>query len=88
MTGWLRETAGWLLTAIGLWFLYQCASVLLLRDTTKVVEAGELTLIGVIVFRGGIGLLKSALAARVATRAARMERPEPVPPARTAPRRA
>ena len=62
MSFWLREIVGWLLVLIGLYFLYFC--FLLLRDRA-IVEAGSLSIIGIIVFRGGIHLLKVATAARI-----------------------
>src|SRR5262245_55634746 len=66
MTIWLREIAGWMLLALGLLIFYECYQVLVPAEPPgKILEGAELALIGIIVFRGGIGLLKSALAARV-----------------------
>jgi hypothetical protein len=68
---WLRELAGWLLIALGLYIFLICYA-LLLSDRPWILEAGPLTLIGVIVFRGGIHLLKVAVAARVCLHAQRI----------------
>ncbi|MFL5245001.1 MAG: hypothetical protein ACJ8FY_23100 [Gemmataceae bacterium] len=77
MTIWLREIAGWALMAIGLLVFYECYEILVpppvkvgpdsqvFQPPGKILEGAELALVGIIVFRGGIGLLKSALAARV-----------------------
>jgi hypothetical protein len=63
MKFWIREFAGWLLVALGLFVFYRC--YLLLTATQYYVQGGILTLIGVILFRGGIHLLKIAIAARI-----------------------
>ena len=52
MRFWLREVAGW---------------VLVLSDRHMIFEAGSLVLIGIFLFRGGIHLLKVAVAARICT---------------------
>jgi hypothetical protein len=77
MTVWLREIAGWMLMIIGLWLFWECYQMLvpapvklgpdnqIVQPPGKILEGAELALVGIIVFRGGIGLLKSALAARV-----------------------
>jgi hypothetical protein len=62
MRFWAREVAGWALLALGLYIFYACFDFLL---KGRVIEAGSLTVIGVFVFRGGIHLLKVAVAARV-----------------------
>ena len=66
MTLWLRELAGWLLVAWGALLLYDAA---LKIDSQQIFEAGPLTVIGIIVFRGGIHLLKVAVAARICMKA-------------------
>jgi hypothetical protein len=66
MRFWTREVAGWLLIGIGLFAFYKCLEMLTLHF---ILEAGPLTLIGIIVFRGGIHLLKVATAAEVCTEA-------------------
>jgi hypothetical protein len=64
MRYWLRELAGWLLVGLGLYVFLICYA-LLLSERPWILEAGPLTLIGIIIFRGGIHLLKTAVAARV-----------------------
>jgi hypothetical protein len=62
MTYWIREAAGWLLVGIGvLMFLV----VYDYCERRWIFEAGCMTVAGVIVFRGGIHLLKVAVAARI-----------------------
>jgi hypothetical protein len=61
---WLRELAGWLLVGLGLYVFLICLA-LVLNDGPHIIEAGPLTFIGFILFRGGIHLLKVAVAARV-----------------------
>jgi len=60
---WSREVAGWALILFGL-FNFVTAYNLLLNK--RVFEAGPLTVIGFIVFRGGIHILKVAVAAQAA----------------------
>jgi len=67
MRYWIHEIAGWLLLAIGIYLLYACYSWLL--DPYHILEAGALTVIGIIVFRGGLHLIKVAMAARVCLQA-------------------
>jgi hypothetical protein len=64
MRFWVREFAGWALVLVGLYFFVVCLA-LLINEPQSYLEAGPLTLIGIIVFRGGIHLLKVAMAARV-----------------------
>lgn len=64
---WLREVAGWLLVALGLFGFYVCFVLILYR---QILEAGSATVIAVVMFRGGIHLLKVAVAARVCMQAA------------------
>jgi hypothetical protein len=61
---WTREFAGWLLMIVGLYVFYRCY-VLLSGDIHYVIEGGSLTLIGIVLFRGGLHLLKVATAARI-----------------------
>lgn len=68
MRFWLRELAGWALVLLGLFVFYVCLA-LLLSSSERLLEAGPLTLIGIIIFRGGIHLLKVAVAARVCLQA-------------------
>jgi hypothetical protein len=62
MRFWVREVAGWLLVALGLYVFYICFALLW---GGRILEAGPLTIVGVVIFRGGIHLLKVAVAARV-----------------------
>jgi hypothetical protein len=66
----MREVAGWFLVVLGLLVFYVCFS-LLLSTRPWILEAGPLTLIGIIIFRAGIHLLKVAVAARVCLHAQR-----------------
>ena len=70
MRFWIRETAGWLLLLLGLFLFWVCLA-LLLNERPQYIQAGPLTLIAIIVFRGGIHLLKVAVAARVCLHAQR-----------------
>ena len=63
MSYWWREVAGWVLVALGLFAFLQAYNLLLNK---RVFEAGPLVVIGIIVFRGGIHLLKVAVAAQAA----------------------
>ncbi len=67
MAVWLREGAGWVLLGVGLAAFAVCYFVFLLQK--RVIEAAALGAIGFIVFRGGIHLLKVAIAARAAAEA-------------------
>jgi hypothetical protein len=64
MRFWIREIAGWLLVLLGLFIFYICFAILL-TDGPWLLEAIFLTVIGVVVYRSGIHLLKVAVAARV-----------------------
>jgi hypothetical protein len=66
MSYWIREVFGWLLIALGLLIFRACYGYL---EQRRVVEAGPLSIIGIIVFRGGIHLLKVAIAARICVQA-------------------
>jgi len=66
MRFWMRESAGWLLVGLGMIvFLYSYDFL----SAGHVVEGGEVSLIGIFLFRGGIHLLKVAVAARVCLQA-------------------
>jgi hypothetical protein len=70
MSFWLREIAGWLLVLISLWVFYLCLDLLLnYNNPPQVLQAGPLVIIGIILFRGGIHLLKVAVAARICLKA-------------------
>lgn len=62
MTYWLREIAGWGLVVLGLWLF---ATVLDFLRNRWIFEGAILSAVGIFVFRGGIHLLKVAVAARV-----------------------
>lgn len=65
MTFWTREVAGWIMILLGLYAFY-CVYDLIFDGTAHIIEEGALTIIGIFVFRGGIHLLKVAVAARLA----------------------
>ncbi len=78
MSAWLRELAGWALLGIGLAAFAVCYVVFLLQR--RILEAAALGFMGFTVFRGGLHLLKVAVAARAAIEAARpvpVTKPEP-----------
>ena len=60
-----REFAGWILLGIGLAAFAMCYWVFLLNR--RIIEAAGMLFIGFIIFRGGLHLLKVAMAARAAT---------------------
>jgi hypothetical protein len=63
MSYWWREVAGWVLVLLGLFAFWRAYDLLLGK---RVFEAGPLVVVGIIVFRGGIHLLKVAVAAQAA----------------------
>jgi hypothetical protein len=73
MRFWGREIAGWLLLLMGLYVFLTCYAMLANIDQPpRILEAGPLVVIGFVVFRGGIHLLKVAAAARVCLQAQAM----------------
>jgi hypothetical protein len=65
---WIRELAGWILVAAGIvlfWF------ALAFLGNRQVIEGAVVAVIGIVVFRGGIHLIKVATAAQVVLRARR-----------------
>jgi hypothetical protein len=64
MRFWTREVAGWILLALGLYVFYR-SYTLLMAGPDHQIEGGILTVVGIFLFRGGIQLLKIAVAARV-----------------------
>jgi hypothetical protein len=62
MRFWTREVAGWLLIGVGLYVFYQSYRQF---DAHYIVEGGGLAMVGIFIFRGGIHLLKVAVAAQV-----------------------
>jgi hypothetical protein len=61
---WIREILGWLLIALGL-YVFWIAMQMLLREGPFILEAPGFIAIGFIVFRGGLHLVKVAMASRV-----------------------
>ena len=66
MRFWTREIAGWVLVGLGLWVFLTCYPLLMNHQP---VEAGQWMVVGFVVYRGGIHLLKVAIAARVCVQA-------------------
>ncbi|MBP3954331.1 hypothetical protein J8F10_03345 [Gemmata sp. G18] len=60
---WSRELAGWGLIAVGLWQFWNTYTLLTNR---RIFEAGPSAFIAFIIFRGGLHLLKVAVAAQAA----------------------
>ncbi|MCI0463769.1 MAG: hypothetical protein L0Z62_43085 [Gemmataceae bacterium] len=82
MRYWVRELAGWVLVLLGLFVFYVCFAVLL-GDGSLLFESIFFTVIGVVVFRSGMHLLKVAVAARVCLHAqARLQQEEAKPKGR------
>jgi hypothetical protein len=67
---WIREIAGWVLLVLGLAAFYIVYFVLLRNG--RIFESGPMALVGIFLFRGGIHLLKVAVAARIC-----QQQPEP-----------
>ena len=68
MRFWTREMAGWALVMLGLFAFYKCYG-LLTADDHRLIEGSALTIVGIVIFRGGIHLLKVAVAAQVCAEA-------------------
>ncbi|MFO0930048.1 MAG: hypothetical protein U0736_23995 [Gemmataceae bacterium] len=66
MIYYVREVAGWLLLLLGLLLF---AYVYDFCERRAIFEAGILAVVGIFVFRGGIHLLKVAVAARICQQA-------------------
>ncbi|MBY0457890.1 MAG: hypothetical protein K2V38_11170 [Gemmataceae bacterium] len=60
---WTREAAGWALVLVGLWRFWE---TYVLLSNRRIFEAGPSAFIAFIIFRGGIHLLKVAVAAQAA----------------------
>ncbi|SRR6266542_3312319 len=60
---WSREIAGWLLILVGLWQFWNTYTFLTNR---RIFEAAPSAFIAFVVFRGGVHLLKVAVAAQAA----------------------
>ncbi len=78
-----REVAGWFLVALGLYLFWRCVP-LMTDESHYILEGCAMTLIGVIIFRGGIHLLKIAVAAEVVVDAQRRLEADEARPARPA----
>lgn len=76
MSYWLREFFGWALVAVGLAIF---GLVILHLIEGLVYQTVGMTVIGIFVFRGGIHLLKVALAARICEQTAAHLRVPAVP---------
>ncbi len=63
MSYWFREIAGWGLILLGLYTFSNAYGLLLNK---RVFEAGPAAFMGFVIFRGGIHLLKVAVAAQMA----------------------
>ena len=62
MSYWIRELAGWLLVLLGLGLFYVVYDFCSVR---WIFEGAIVGVVGIFVFRGGIHLLKVAIAARM-----------------------
>jgi hypothetical protein len=80
MRYWFREIAGWVLTGIGLFTFVLVYWLCNQHNEPRYVEAMTMTVVGIFVFRGGINLLKTAVAARVCEQAQDRLYPAPVRP--------
>jgi hypothetical protein len=69
MRFWMREVVGWVLVLLGLYFFFLAYSLLVKPGEHAIIEAGEVSVMGFVIFRGGIHLLKVAVAARVCMQA-------------------
>ena len=78
---WLREAAGWLLVGLGLftfyWGYHKMTSA---EPGAFLIQAGPVFFAGFVIFRGGIHLLKVAVAARICLRAQADARPPSAEP--------
>ena len=77
MRYWFREVIGWGLIGVGLVLFYE---VYELAFQKRPCELLVVALVGVLIFRGGIHLVKVALAARVCEQAEDRLYPAPAPP--------
>ena len=75
---WFREVMGWLLVLLGLYLFLVCLG-LLLDPRPKIIEAPIVSVLGIVVFRGGIHLLKVAVAARICIQTQPSVQPPPQP---------
>lgn len=66
MRFWWRELSGWLLIGVGLLFFLLVYELCMKH---YVVEAWPMVIVGIVVFWGGVHLLKVAIAARICQQA-------------------
>ena len=85
MRFWIREIAGWGLVLLGLFIFVIVFGLCTHEPDHRYVEAMTMTVIGIFVFRGGVNVLKTAVAARVCQQAQDRLYPAPVPPVRPTP---
>jgi hypothetical protein len=85
MRFWIREIAGWLLVLLGLYVFWIVLSITL-TNPPLYISAGPLTVIGIFIFRGGIHLLKVAVAARICMKAPALASSRPAEADTTRPR--
>ncbi len=85
MRFWFREIAGWLLVLLGVGVFYLVFLLLYRDEPPGLLQSGPLVVIGIILFRGGIHLLKVAVAARICLQAQERTADPRKPPARPAP---
>jgi len=69
---WTREIVGWIIVVLGLIAFVLCYDFL---RTRRIFEAAPCAFIGFILFRGGIHLLKVAVAARICQQGNEASRP-------------
>jgi hypothetical protein len=81
MRYWFREILGWAMIGTGCVIFYEVSG--LAFAGRRVCETVVLAMIGIIVFRGGIHLVKVAMAARACERAEDRLYPAPAPPPTT-----
>jgi hypothetical protein len=72
MMVWAREVAGWLLVLLGLLMCYLAYELIGMEAREpRPVDAAVVAVMGIFIFRGGIHLLKVAIAARICREGAR-----------------
>src|SRR5262245_52558293 len=76
MMFWVREVVGWVLIALGL--ITFAITYFGLLAQGRIFHALPMAFIGFIVFRGGIHLVKVAVAARICRELAEQQKPKPV----------
>jgi hypothetical protein len=85
MIYWFREVVGWALLGLGLFcfaVVWWCLFLQPPGAPIRIIEAGPTTFIGFVLFRGGIALIRVAVAARICQQAALQfpERARPLAP--------